>query len=109
MPHATAVLLEALQNPVEADHWFPDSLPRFDGWLRFTLLKSVLDRVDAFEDLAPAAMALIPLASDYTVDRDWGPLLVKAFPTGYTGTTEPPTSTGTCSRWNTSAGITAGT
>ncbi|MEU1035790.1 hypothetical protein ABZ402_45385 [Streptomyces mirabilis] len=28
-------------------------------------------------------MALIPLASDYTVDRDWGPLLVKAFPTGY--------------------------
>ncbi|MGW7367781.1 HEAT repeat domain-containing protein [Streptomyces sp. NPDC054841] len=83
MPRATAVLLEALQNPVEADHWFPDPLPQFDGWLRFTLLKAVLDRVDAFEDLAPAAMALMPLGSDYTVDRDWGPLLVKAFPTGY--------------------------
>lgn len=83
MPRATAVLLEALQNPVEADHWFPDPLPQFDGWLRFTLLQAVLDRVDAFEDLAPAAMALIPLASDFTVDRDWGPLLVKAFPTGY--------------------------
>ncbi|OPG02751.1 hypothetical protein B1R27_31250 [Streptomyces sp. GKU 895] len=84
VPRATAVLLEALRNPVEADHWFPDRLPHFDGWPRFTLLKAVLDRVDAFEDLAPAAMALIPLASDYTVDRDWGPLLVKAFPTGYT-------------------------
>ncbi|GAQ74834.1 HEAT repeat protein [Streptomyces turgidiscabies] len=83
MPDATAVLLEALQNPVEADHWFSDPLPQFDGWLRFTLLETVLDRVDAFEDLAPAAMALIPLASDFTVDRDWGPLLVKAFPTGY--------------------------
>ncbi|MFJ9100702.1 HEAT repeat domain-containing protein [Streptomyces sp. NPDC102405] len=83
LPRATAVLLEALQDPVEADHWFPDPLPQFDGWLRFTLLKTVLDRVDAFEELVPAAMALIPLASDYTVDRDWGPLLVKAFPTGY--------------------------
>ncbi|SFL65556.1 HEAT repeat domain-containing protein [Streptomyces pini] len=82
-PRATAVLLEALQNPAEADHWFPDPLPQIDGWFRFTLLKAVLDRVDAFEDLAPAAMALIPLASDYTVDQDWGPLLVKAFPTGY--------------------------
>ncbi|WP_329375942.1 HEAT repeat domain-containing protein [Streptomyces sp. NBC_01351] len=82
-PQATAVLLEALQNPAEADHWFPDPLPQIDGWLRFTLLKAVLERVDAFEDLIPAAMALIPLASDYTVDRDWGPLLVKAFPTGY--------------------------
>lgn len=83
MPRATAVLLEALQNPAEADHWFPDPLPQIDGWLRFILLKAILDRVDAFEDLAWAAMALIPLASDYTVDRDWGPLLVKAFPTGY--------------------------
>ncbi|MEV7559874.1 HEAT repeat domain-containing protein [Streptomyces sp. NPDC089795] len=83
MPHATAVLLEALQNPAEADQWFPDPLPQIDGWFRFTLLQAVLDRVDAFEDLAPAAMALIPLASDYTVDRDWGPLLVKAFPAGY--------------------------
>lgn len=83
VPRATAVLLEALQNPIEVDHWFPDPLPQVDGWLRFTLLEAVLDRVDAFEDLAPAAMALIPLASDYTVDRDWGPLLVKAFPNGY--------------------------
>ncbi|MFG3013816.1 hypothetical protein ACGFZB_25945 [Streptomyces cinerochromogenes] len=55
---------------MEADHWFPDCLPQFEGWLRFTLLKTVLDRVDAFEDLAPAATALVPLASDYTVDRD---------------------------------------
>ncbi|WP_234322382.1 HEAT repeat domain-containing protein [Streptomyces sp. NRRL B-24720] len=83
MPRATDVLLEALQDPAEADRWFPDPLPQIDGWLRFTLLAAVLDRVDAFENLAPAAMALIPLASDYSVDRDWGPLLVKAFPTGY--------------------------
>ncbi|WP_329224954.1 MULTISPECIES: HEAT repeat domain-containing protein [unclassified Streptomyces] len=83
VPRATAILLEALQNPAEADRWFPDPLPQIDGWLRFTLLEAVLDRVHAFEDLAPAAMALIPLASDYSVDRDWGPLLVKAFPVGY--------------------------
>lgn len=82
-PRATAVLLEALRNPAEADRWFTEPLPRIEGWLRFTLLEAVLDRVDAYEDLAPAALALIPLASDYTVDRDWGPLLVKAFPTGY--------------------------
>ncbi|MCX4804357.1 HEAT repeat domain-containing protein [Streptomyces sp. NBC_01214] len=83
LTRATAVLLEALQNPAEVDQWFPDPLPQVDGWFRFTLLKAVLDRVDAFEDLAPAAAALIPLASDYTVDCDWGPLLVKAFPNGH--------------------------
>ncbi|GGY81226.1 hypothetical protein GCM10010363_72550 [Streptomyces omiyaensis] len=78
LPRATDVLLTALQDPAAADRWFPEPLPLVDGWFRFALLKAAPDRVGAFEDLAPAAMALVPLANDHTVDSDWGPLLVKA-------------------------------
>ncbi|MFI1445426.1 HEAT repeat domain-containing protein [Streptomyces fructofermentans] len=81
-PRATAVLLDALSRPAEADRWFPEPLPQFDGWFRFTLLRTLLKRVESYEEAAPAALALIPLASDYTVDQDWGPLLAKAFPGG---------------------------
>jgi hypothetical protein len=82
-PRATAVLLDALCRPAEADGWFPEPLPQFEGWFRFTLLDAALERVESFDDLAPATLALMLLASDYTVDRDWGPLLVKALPGGY--------------------------
>jgi len=81
---ATEVILQALSQPAAADSWFSEPLPQFDGWFRFTLLAAAMERTATFEELLPAALALVPLASDYTVDRDWGPLLIKAFPQGFT-------------------------
>ncbi|MFD7906480.1 HEAT repeat domain-containing protein [Kitasatospora sp. NPDC059747] len=88
-PRATRVLLAALEDPKAADGWFPEPLPQFDGWFRFTLLAAAIDLVDDFAELLPAALALVPLADDFTVERDWGPLLVKALPNGFPADAEP--------------------
>ncbi|MFE3450507.1 hypothetical protein ACFXJ8_16390 [Nonomuraea sp. NPDC059194] len=77
---ATAELLSALADPRTADSWFDGPLPHVDGWFRFALVKAAVARVATFEDLLPAALAIVPLASSYTVDSDWGPLLKAAFP-----------------------------
>ncbi|GAA3924345.1 HEAT repeat domain-containing protein [Actinomadura viridis] len=82
-PQATRVLLDALQDPAAADAWFTVPLPQFDGWFRFTLLAALLERTTAFEDVLPAALAVARITSDFTVDRDWGPLLARAFPRPY--------------------------
>ena len=80
---ATRVLLAALGDPETADSWFPEPLPQFDGWFRFTLLQALIQRASTFEEVLPAALAIARITSAYTVDREWGPLLVKAFPDGY--------------------------
>jgi hypothetical protein len=77
---ATAQLLAALADPAAVDTWFVDRPPQFWGRVRFTLLEATLERVDGFEPLLPAAVAMAALASPYTVDMDWGPLLCAAFP-----------------------------
>jgi hypothetical protein len=82
-PRPTAILLAALSEPHIADHWFgTDPLPQLDGWLRFTLLQALLSRTTTLEEILDAALALVPMASDLTVERDWGPLLLRAFPRG---------------------------
>ncbi|WP_173137036.1 HEAT repeat domain-containing protein [Kibdelosporangium persicum] len=83
---ATRLILEALRDPAAADAWFPEPLPQFDGWFRFTLVAAAIERAETFEDLLPAALAVVAVGSCYTVDSDWGPLLAKAFPTPYDGT-----------------------
>src|SRR5262249_48146801 len=80
---ATRVLLAALGDPATADSWFPEPLPQFDGRFRFTLLETLIQRVSTFEEVLQAALAIARVTSAFTVDREWGPLLVKAFPDGY--------------------------
>jgi hypothetical protein len=79
-PVATSEILAALQDPVATDRWFEVQLPQLDGAVRFALVEAALSRVDDFDVLAPAAEAVARNANKYTVDRDWGPLLVAAFP-----------------------------
>ncbi|MFG2846388.1 HEAT repeat domain-containing protein [Kitasatospora sp. NPDC048296] len=82
-PRPTAILLEALSDPRTADHWFDaEPLPQLDGWFRFTLLHALLARTTTLEEVLDAALALMPMANDFTVERDWGPLLLRAFPDG---------------------------
>jgi hypothetical protein len=82
-PRAIGELLSALADPRTADGWFEEPLPGMDGWFRFALVQAVVARVDDFAELLPAALAVVPLASSYTVDFDWGPLLQAAFPQPY--------------------------
>ncbi|MFE4977708.1 HEAT repeat domain-containing protein [Kitasatospora sp. NPDC056651] len=79
-PSAIDVLLAELADPVAVDGWFDEPLPQVDGWFRFTVLRGLLERAESFEQVLPVALALIPLCSQYSVDRDWGPLLACAFP-----------------------------
>ncbi|SNS19165.1 hypothetical protein SAMN05216252_10415 [Actinacidiphila glaucinigra] len=82
-PGAVRALLDALADPAAADAWFDEPLPHFDGWFRFTLLRGLLDRARHFDEVLPAALALVPMCGQYTVDSDWGPLLASAFPEPY--------------------------
>ncbi len=78
-PAATREILQALRDPAATDGWFRLRLPQFDGHVRFALVDAALARVDDFAALLPAARAVAKVASKYTVDRDWGPLLTAAF------------------------------
>lgn len=80
---ATRVLLAALGDPATADSWFPEPLPQFEGWFRSTLLEALIQRAPTFEEMLPAALAIARITSAFTVGREWGPLLVEAFPDGY--------------------------
>ncbi|MFD9565337.1 hypothetical protein [Streptomyces sp. NPDC059994] len=79
-PCATEAILDALLAPREADRWFEGHLPGQDGWLRFDLIEAAAARVDDFEALLPAAIAVLPLAGHFTLDRDLGVFLTAAFP-----------------------------
>jgi hypothetical protein len=79
-PNAIREILTALQDPAATEGWFQTQLPQFDGLVRFALVDAALARVDDFTALLPAARAVAGVASKYTVDRDWGPLLAAAFP-----------------------------
>ena len=83
-PRAARELLTALADPHTADGWFEEPLPGLDGWFRFALVAAAVARVRDFTELLPAALAVVRLASSYTVDSDWGPLLKAAFPQPYT-------------------------
>jgi hypothetical protein len=82
-PAAIREILSALQDPVAVDHWFQLRLPQFSGSLRHALVDAAVARVDDFTVLLPAARAVAKVASKYTVNRDWGPLLRAAFPRAF--------------------------
>ncbi|MQY10354.1 hypothetical protein SRB5_04610 [Streptomyces sp. RB5] len=79
-PFANRAILDALLTPHEADHWFEGHLPGQDGWLRFDLIRAAALGVDDFEDLLPAALAVLALASVHTLDEDLCPFVTAAFP-----------------------------
>lgn len=79
-PRATRAILDALLTPLDADHWFEGHLPGQKGWLRFELIWAAVERVDDFEELLPAALAALPLAGIFTLDKDLGTFLTAAFP-----------------------------
>jgi hypothetical protein len=81
-PRATREILQALRDPATVDAWFRQPLPYTDGPLRHALLAAAIQRA-TFEELLPAALAMVPLASNLTAAHDWGPLLGAAFPRGY--------------------------
>jgi hypothetical protein len=81
-PRATNEILQALRAPATVDEWFSEPLSYTEGPLRHALLAAAIERA-TFEELLPAALAMVPLSSNLTAADDWGPLLGAAFPSGY--------------------------
>jgi hypothetical protein len=79
---ATAEILTALTDPAACDDWFTEWPPQVRFRIRFSLVAAAVERVDGFERLVPAAVAIARIAWSSSVDFDWGPLLVAAFPGG---------------------------
>jgi len=79
-PRSTAILIEALSRPRQADGWFTGGLPLIEGHVRYALLHELLARDVPFADVLPAALAIAEVATGYTANSDWGPLLQAAFP-----------------------------
>ncbi|MEN3613629.1 hypothetical protein AAH979_29285 [Plantactinospora sp. ZYX-F-223] len=78
-PTATAEILAALADPAATDDWFTHRPPQLDTRIRFALVAAAIARVDDPDRLLPAALAIAPIASRYTVRHDWGPLLHALF------------------------------
>jgi HEAT repeat len=79
---ATTEILAGLADPAACDSWFTDQPPQLRFRIRFALVAAAVERVDEFERLLPAALAIAGVASKYTVDFDWGRLLLTAFKGG---------------------------
>lgn len=86
-PEATHEILQALGAPAAIDEWFGEPLPYTEGPLRHALVVTAIERA-TFEELLPAALAMVPLSSNLTVAHDWGPLLAAAFPSGFVESNE---------------------
>jgi len=82
-PAALAKVRRALEDPVTADSWFDQPIPQLEGKFRFALVAALLRRAATFEEIIMPALAIARMTNAYTVDFDWGPLLVKAFPVSY--------------------------
>ncbi len=85
---AIAELLTALERHARSlDKWFDERPPQFRLQPRFAVVARLIERVEDFNRLADAAIAVVRMTSKYCVDEDWGPLLAAAFPDG-SGTVE---------------------
>lgn len=80
---ATLELLDALERHAgEIDGWFKERPPQFDACVRFSVVAALVARVKSFDRLAGAAVAVASVTGKYSVDSEWGPLLVAAFADG---------------------------
>ncbi|WP_428965721.1 hypothetical protein [Micromonospora fluostatini] len=87
-PVATTEILTALADPAATDDWFTQRPPQIHTRIRFALVAAAVARVDDPDRLLPAALAVAPIASPYTVGGDWGALLRALF----AGRTDDPLS-----------------
>jgi len=83
-PRALQEVKTALRDPVTADAWFPEWIPQLEGRFRFALVQALLRRTTTFDEIAEPALSIAAMTNAYTVESDWGPLLQRAFPHGYT-------------------------
>lgn len=78
---ATAVLVEALQDPPAVDAWFTRRPSRFDMRVHFGLVANLLARDTALAEILPACLPVIRAAQGgLWSDMTWGPILLRTFP-----------------------------
>lgn len=78
---ATAVLVEALHDPLAVDEWFTRRPSRFDMRVHFGLVANLLARDVGLAEILPACLPVIRVAQGgLWSDMTWGPILLRAFP-----------------------------
>ena len=78
---ATAVLVEALHDPLAADEWFTRRPSRFDMRVHFGLVANLLARDAGLAQILPACLPVLRVAQGgLWSDMTWGPILLLAFP-----------------------------
>jgi hypothetical protein len=78
---ATAVLVEALQDPLAVDEWFTRRPSRFDMRVHFGLVANLLARDVGLAEILPACLPAIRVAQGgLWSDMTWGPILLRTFP-----------------------------
>ncbi|MFD7307281.1 hypothetical protein [Promicromonospora sp. NPDC059942] len=78
---ATALLVEALHDPLAADVWFARRPSCFDIRVHFALVANLLARDAGLAELLPAFLPVIRAAKGRLwSNMTWGPILLKAFP-----------------------------
>jgi hypothetical protein len=82
-PAALEEVRLALRDPRAADAMFDENPPQIWGQMRFALIEALLRRTATFDEIAEEAIAVARMTNAHTVQSDWGPLLVRAFPDGY--------------------------
>ncbi|WP_051432783.1 hypothetical protein [Promicromonospora kroppenstedtii] len=80
-PAATAVLIEALHDPLAADEWFTRRPSRFGMRVHFGLVANLLARDAGLAEIVPACLPVLRVAQGKLwSDMTWGPILLRAFP-----------------------------
>lgn len=84
VPAALEEIRSALRDPRAADAFFDDNPPQIWGQMRFALVEALLRRTTTFDEITDEALAIARMTNAHTVQSDWGPILVRAFPDGFT-------------------------
>jgi hypothetical protein len=78
---ATAVLVEALRDPLAVDEWFARRPSRFDMRVHFGLVANLLARDVGLAEILPACLPVVRVAEGgLWSDMTWGPILLRTFP-----------------------------
>ena len=82
-PAAAAAIRALLLDAGAARSWFEGQPEGSLDQLRLAAIQAMLRRTISFDEVLDIALVLARTADSTTVDYDWGPLLVRAFPGGY--------------------------
>ncbi|WAC91168.1 HEAT repeat domain-containing protein [Mycobacterium sp. Aquia_213] len=86
VPAALEEIRSALRDPRAADALFDENPPLIWGQMRFALIEALLRRTATFDEIVDEAVAVARMTNAHTVQSDWGPMLVRAFPEAFTST-----------------------